>query len=40
MKPAQELDIQQIMDFYNCQYDDVIEAVDMYNLDVEECQSA
>ena len=40
MKPAQELDIQQIMDTYQCQYDDVIEAVDMYNLDIEECRLA
>ena len=40
MKPAQELDVQQIMDTYQCQYDDVIEAVDIYNLDVEECRSA
>ena len=40
IKPAQELDIQQIMDTYQCQYDDVIEAVDMYNLDVDECRSA
>ena len=40
IKPVQEMDIQQIMDMYQCQYDDVIEAVDMYNLDVDECQSA
>ena len=40
MKPTQELDVQQIMDTYQCQYNDVVEAVDMYNLDVEECQSA
>ena len=40
IKPAQELDIQQIMDTYQCQYDNVIKAVDMYNLDVEECRSA
>ena len=40
IKPAQELDVQQIMDTYQCQYDDVIEAVDMYNLDVDECRSA
>ena len=37
MTPAQELDVQQIMDTYKCQYNDVIEAVDMYNLDVKEC---
>ena len=40
MKPAQELDVHQIMDTYNCQYDNIIEAVDMYNMDVEECRSA
>ena len=40
IKPAQELDVQQIMDTYQCQYDDVVEAVDMYNLDVDECRSA
>ena len=27
----------QTMDNFNCEYDDVVEAVDLYNLDVEEC---
>ena len=40
MTPAQELDVHHIMEMYNCHYDDVVEAVDMYNLDVEECRSA
>ena len=40
IKPAQELEIQQIMDNFNCDYDDVVEAVDLYNLDVEECTTA
>ena len=40
IKPAQELEIQQIMDNFNCEYDDVVEAVDLYNLDVEECMTA
>ena len=40
IKPAQELEIQQIMDNFNCEYDDVVEAVDVYNLDVEECTTA
>ena len=40
IKPAQELEIQQIMDNFNCEYDDVVEAVDLYNLDVEECATA
>ena len=35
IKPAQELEVQQIMDNFNCEYDDVVEAVDLYNLDVE-----
>ena len=40
MQPAHELDIQSIMNTFNCEYDDVVEAVDLYNLDVEESQSA
>ena len=40
IKLAQELEIQQIMDNFNCEYDDVVEAVDLYNLDVEECTTS
>ena len=40
IKPAQELEVQQIMDNFNCEYDDVVEAMDLYNLDVEECTTA
>ena len=40
IKPAQELEIQQIMENFNCEYDNVVEAVDLYNLDVEECTTA
>ena len=40
IKRAQELEVQQIMDNFNCEYDDVVEAVDLYNLDVEECTTA
>ena len=40
MQPAHELDIQSIMNTFNCEYDDVVEAMDLYNLDVEESQSA
>ena len=40
IKPAQELEVQQIMDNFNCEYDDVVKAVDLYNLDVEECATA
>ena len=40
IKPAQELEVQQIMDNFNCEYDDVVKAVDLYNLDIEECTTA
>ena len=40
LHPAHELDIQSIMTMFNCEYDDVVEAVDLYNMDVEESQSA
>ena len=40
IKPAQELEVQQIMDNFNCKYDDVVEAVDLYNLDFEEYTTA
>ena len=38
LQSAQELDIQNIMEMFHCEYDDVVEAVDLYNLDVEESQ--
>ena len=40
LHPAQEMDVQNIMTAYNCNYDDVVEAVDFYNLDVEDSQTA
>ena len=40
LQPAQELDVQKIMTSFNCEYDNVVEAVDLYNMDVEECQTA
>ena len=40
LQPAQELDVQTIMSSFNCEYDDVVEAVDLYNLDVDECRTA
>ena len=40
LKPAQELEVKQIMENFNCEYDDIVEAVDLYNLDVEECTTA
>ena len=40
LRPEQEMDIQNIMTAYNCNYDDVVEAVDLYNLDMEDSQTA
>ena len=40
LQPAQELDVQNIMEVFHCEYDDIVEAVDLYNIDVEESQSA
>ena len=40
LQPAQELDVQTIMSSFNCEYDDVVEAVDLYNLDVDESRTA
>ena len=40
LKPTQELKVKQIMENFNCEYDNVIEAVDLYNLDIEECTTA
>ena len=40
LQPAQELDIQNIMEMFHCEYDDIVEAVDLYNMDVEESQMA
>ena len=40
LQSVQELDVQSIMTSFNCEYDDVVEAVDLYNMDVEESQSA
>ena len=40
IKPAEELDTKEIMSHMRCELVDIEEAVDMYNLDVEECRSA
>ena len=40
IKPARELNTEEIMSHMRCEYVDIKEAVDMYNLDVEECRSA
>ena len=39
-KPVTEIDVQPIMDAYRCTYEDVEEAVDLFNLDFEECNQA
>ena len=38
LQPAQELDVQTIMEIFHCEYDGVIEALDLYNMDVDESQ--
>ena len=40
IKPAEELDTREIMSHMRCELVDIEEAVDMYNLDIEECRSA
>ena len=40
LQPAQELDVQAIMSSFNCEYDDIVEVVDLYNMDIDECQTA
>ena len=40
IKPAEELDTKEIMSHMRCDLVNIEEAVDMYNLDVEECRSA
>ena len=40
IKPARELNTEEIMSHMRCEYGDIEEAVAMYNLDVEECRSA
>ena len=35
LQPTQELDVQAIMSSFNCEYDGVFEAVDLYNMDVD-----
>ena len=40
IKPARELNTEEIMSHMRCEYVDIEEVVDMYNLDVEECRSA
>ena len=40
LKPAEELNTEEIMAHMRCEYTDIEEAVEMYNLNVEECRSA
>ena len=40
LKPAEELNTEELMAHMRCEYIDIEEAVDMYNRDVEECRSA
>ena len=40
LKPAEELNTEELMSHMRCELVSVEEAVDMYNLDVEECRSA
>ena len=39
LKPAEELNTEELMSHMRCELVDIEEAVDMYNLDVEECRS-
>ena len=39
-KPVAEIEVQPIMDAYRCMYKDVEEAIDLFNLDFEECNQA
>ena len=40
IKSAPELNVEEIQRCYQCTYEDIEEAVDLYNLDVEECRNA
>ena len=40
LKPAEELNTEELMSHMRCELVDIEEAVDMYNLNVEECRSA
>ena len=40
IKPAHELNVEEIQKNYQCTYEDIEEAVDLYNLDVQECRTA
>ena len=39
-KPVAEIEAQPIMDAYRCTYEDIEEAIDLFNLDFKECNQA
>ena len=40
LKPAEQLNTAELITHMRCEYADIEEAVDMYNLNIEECRSA
>ena len=40
LNPVAEIEVQPIMDAYRCTYEDVEKAIDLFNLDFEECNQA
>ena len=40
LKPVEELNTEELITHMRCEYADIEEAVEMYNLDIEECRSA
>ena len=39
-KPVEEIEVQSIMDAYRCTYEDIEEAIDLFNIDFKECNQA
>ena len=39
-KPVAEIEVQPIMDTYRCTYEDIEEAIGLFNLDFKECKQA
>ena len=40
LKPAEELNTEELITHMRCEHMDIEEAVEMYNLNIEECRSA
>ena len=40
IKPAPELNVEEIQRSFQCMYEDIEESCDLYNLDVEDCRTA